>query len=162
MAERVIHRHQRGRRGRVAEWPSHHEVDLGMNDHIRRTLESDRTLDITTTGRISGLPHRIEIWFHNADGAIYITGTLPTRDWYAPSRRQTVFHLPSRGQHPGRSSGSGRAGHRSGGAAAVAGNHHRSDGCESGGRQVGGAESTGARGVAARSVTMTGERIHQT
>jgi deazaflavin-dependent oxidoreductase (nitroreductase family) len=30
--------------------------------------------DITTTGRKSGEPHRIEIVFHNIDGRIYISG----------------------------------------------------------------------------------------
>jgi deazaflavin-dependent oxidoreductase (nitroreductase family) len=31
-------------------------------------------IDITTTGRKTGQPHRIEIVFHNLDGRIYISG----------------------------------------------------------------------------------------
>ena len=66
-----------------------------MNEQIRRALESDRTIDITTTGRVSGLPRRLEIWFHNVDNAIYITGTPGTRDWYANllANRPFTFHL---------------------------------------------------------------------
>lgn len=50
---------------------------------ITSALQSDLTIDITTTGRSSGLPRRIEIWFHNIDGRIYITGMPGSRDWYA-------------------------------------------------------------------------------
>jgi hypothetical protein len=66
-----------------------------MNEQIWRALESDRTIDITTTGRVSGLTRRIEIWFHNVDGAIYITGTPGTRDWYANllAEPSFTFHL---------------------------------------------------------------------
>ena len=66
-----------------------------MNEQIRRALESDRTIDITTTGRMSGLPRRLEIWFHKVDGAIYITGTPGTRDWYANllANPSFTFHL---------------------------------------------------------------------
>lgn len=54
-----------------------------MDDSVNRALETDRTIDITTTGRASGQPRRKEIWFHNLDGALYITGTPPrARDWY--------------------------------------------------------------------------------
>ena len=50
---------------------------------MKRALERDRTIDITTTGRKTGLPRRTEIWFHNLDGSLYITGTPGPRDWYA-------------------------------------------------------------------------------
>jgi len=71
-----------------------------MNEQIRRALESDRTIDITTTGRISGLPRRIEIWFHNVDDTIYITGTPGTRDWYANllAEPSFTFHLKDSAQ----------------------------------------------------------------
>ena len=45
---------------------------------IESALREDRVIDITTTGRKSGQPRRIEIWFHNLDGALYLTG-LPGR-----------------------------------------------------------------------------------
>lgn len=66
-----------------------------MSEQIERALESDRTIDITTAGRTSGLPRRIEIWFHNLDGTLYITGTPGTRDWYANllADPSFTFHL---------------------------------------------------------------------
>ena len=55
-----------------------------MNPAIARALSRGHTIDITTTGRRSGLPRRIEIVFHNFDGRIYISGTPRagrTRAW---------------------------------------------------------------------------------
>jgi deazaflavin-dependent oxidoreductase (nitroreductase family) len=49
-----------------------------MDEDIRRALSHGQTIDITTTGRRSGLPRRIEIVFHNFDGRIYISG-MPSR-----------------------------------------------------------------------------------
>ena len=49
-----------------------------MDEGVRRALSHGQTIDITTTGRRSGLPRRIEIVFHNFDGRIYISG-LPSR-----------------------------------------------------------------------------------
>jgi deazaflavin-dependent oxidoreductase (nitroreductase family) len=66
-----------------------------MDDAAKRALETDRVIDITTTGRTSGEPRRIEIWFHNLDGRIYITGTPGRRSWYANLRAKPAmtFHL---------------------------------------------------------------------
>ncbi len=66
-----------------------------MDDSIRRALEQDRTIDITTMGRKTGQPRRIEIWFHNLDGRIYITGSPGTRSWYANllANPEFTFHL---------------------------------------------------------------------
>ncbi len=50
---------------------------------IEKALQTDRLIDITTTGRKSGEPHRIEIAFHYFDGKIYISGMPGPRDWYA-------------------------------------------------------------------------------
>ena len=47
---------------------------------IDAALERGHTIDITTRGRRSGRPRRIEIVFHNIDGRIYISG--------APSQRK--------------------------------------------------------------------------
>jgi deazaflavin-dependent oxidoreductase (nitroreductase family) len=39
--------------------------------------------DIVTTGRVSGNPHEIEIWFGVLDGVMYlISGNGPGADWY--------------------------------------------------------------------------------
>jgi len=54
-----------------------------MDEQIRQALARDRTIDITTIGRASGQPRRIEMAFYNLDGEIYITGTPGKRDWYA-------------------------------------------------------------------------------
>lgn len=66
-----------------------------MDEPVRRALQTDRTIDITTTGRRSGNPHRIEIWFHNLEGEIFLTGRPGARDWYANllSHPEFTFHL---------------------------------------------------------------------
>ena len=45
-----------------------------MDETIKQALERDRTIDITTIGKKTGRPRRKEIWFHNLDGSLYITG----------------------------------------------------------------------------------------
>jgi deazaflavin-dependent oxidoreductase (nitroreductase family) len=62
-----------------------------MNEQIKHALEHDRTIDITTIGRKSGRPRRIEIWFHNLDGKLYITGSPGRRDWLANLRANPAF-----------------------------------------------------------------------
>ena len=61
-----------------------------------QALASDRVIDITTTGRKSGQPRRIEIWYHRIGGKYYITGTPGRpRDWYANlvAHPSFTFHL---------------------------------------------------------------------
>ena len=56
-----------------------------MNDDVRAALSHGGTIDITTIGRRSGLPRRIEIVFHRIDGRIWISG-IPSprkRAWIA-------------------------------------------------------------------------------
>ena len=62
-----------------------------MDDKIKHALERGRTIDITPTGRKSGQAQRIEIWFHNLDGQIYITGSPGRRNWYANLRANPAF-----------------------------------------------------------------------
>ena len=50
---------------------------------VRDELADDPTVDITTTGRRSGRPHRIEIWMLDVDGRFFITGTPGPRSWLA-------------------------------------------------------------------------------
>jgi deazaflavin-dependent oxidoreductase (nitroreductase family) len=64
---------------------------------IDSALERGQTIDITTTGRHSGEPRRIEIVFHNIDGRIYISG-VPSRNrrsWIAnlDADPHLTFHL---------------------------------------------------------------------
>jgi deazaflavin-dependent oxidoreductase (nitroreductase family) len=75
---------------------------------IRAALERDRTVDITTTGRRSGRPRRIETWSWPVDGKVYLSGSPGRRDWYAnlvanPDfvyhlKRTVVADLPARGR----------------------------------------------------------------
>src|SRR3989442_9073904 len=47
---------------------------------IEAALERGHTIDITTTGRRSGKPRRLEIVFHNIGGRTYLRGTpYPTK-----------------------------------------------------------------------------------
>ncbi len=66
-----------------------------MDAAVQHALEHGRVIDITTSGRKSGQPRRIEIWFHNLGGQIYITGLPGRRDWYANLRTNPhfIFHL---------------------------------------------------------------------
>ncbi len=75
-----------------------------MREDVRQALAidgsstiEDRTIDITTTGRRSGKPRRIEIVFYRLGDDIYLSG-IPgpkTRDWLANlgAQPQFTFHL---------------------------------------------------------------------
>lgn len=72
-----------------------------MDAQIRNALEKDRVIDITTIGRRTGQPHRIEIWFHNINGSLYITGRPGRkRDWYRNmvAHPDFTFHLKKSAQ----------------------------------------------------------------
>ncbi len=64
---------------------------------MRAALERGHTIDITTTGRRTGEPRRIEIVFHNIGGRIYISGTpaRSKRGWLAnlEAHPDFTFHL---------------------------------------------------------------------
>ena len=62
-----------------------------MIDAVRRALVHDPTIDITTTGRRSGQPRRIEIWMMVVDDRFFITGTPGPRDWLANLRADPEF-----------------------------------------------------------------------
>jgi deazaflavin-dependent oxidoreductase (nitroreductase family) len=66
-----------------------------MDEQIQRALENDRTIDITTTGRQSGEPRRIEIWRYRYDGRTFLSGSPGTRAWYANllADPSFTFHL---------------------------------------------------------------------
>lgn len=68
-----------------------------IDDRIRHALSRGHRIDITTMGRQTGRPRRIEIVFHNFDGRIYISG-LPRRErrsWLAnlDANPEFTFHL---------------------------------------------------------------------
>ncbi len=67
-----------------------------MDEKVRKALEQGHVIDITTTGRNSGLPRRIEISFQHLDGRLYISGGTPgPRDWLAnlQANPDFTFHL---------------------------------------------------------------------
>ena len=65
-----------------------------MDDTITAALEAGGVVDITTTGRKSGAPRRIEIYFHHFDGDYYITGRPGfKRDWLANLAADPDFTL---------------------------------------------------------------------
>ncbi len=78
-----------------------------MRDEVRSALAidassaiEDRTIDITTTGRRSGKPRRIEIVFYRLGQEVYLSG-IPaptTRDWLAnlAANPNVTFHLKHR------------------------------------------------------------------
>jgi deazaflavin-dependent oxidoreductase (nitroreductase family) len=58
-----------------------------MNDPISTALSRGGVIDITTTGRRTGEPRRIEIVFHRIDGRMWISG-MPS-----PRRRSWIANL---------------------------------------------------------------------
>ena len=66
-----------------------------MEGSVSNALKVDLTIDITTLGRRTNQLIRMEIWFHNLAGRLYITGTPGRRDWYANpvSNPDFTFHL---------------------------------------------------------------------
>jgi deazaflavin-dependent oxidoreductase (nitroreductase family) len=72
-----------------------------MDEAIRRALSRGHTIDITTTGRRTGRPRRIEIVFHNFDGRLFLSG-IPShrkRSWIAnfEADPRFTFHLKGPG-----------------------------------------------------------------
>jgi deazaflavin-dependent oxidoreductase (nitroreductase family) len=66
-----------------------------MDDRIKRALSRGHLVDITTTGRKTGEPRRIEVVFHNFDGRVFISGMPGRRSWLANLEADPdfVFHL---------------------------------------------------------------------
>lgn len=71
-----------------------------LPDAIRRAIEitpaagtRDRIVDITTTGRRTGRPRRIEIFFYRANGATYLCSGAGggATSWYANLRANPAF-----------------------------------------------------------------------
>ena len=69
-----------------------------MDERTADALHHSQVIDLTTTGRRSGTPRRIEIFLHELDGRLFITG-MPradrTRDWIhnITADAQVVVHL---------------------------------------------------------------------
>ncbi len=75
-----------------------------MRDDVRKAIAisrsstiEERTIDITTTGRRSGQPRRIEICFYRFEDSVYLSG-IPAprpRDWLSNlvAEPRFTFHL---------------------------------------------------------------------
>jgi deazaflavin-dependent oxidoreductase (nitroreductase family) len=61
-------------------------LDIGPDSSVAK-----RTIDITTLGARSGIPRRVEVWFHRVDGRWYLTGMPVPRSWYANLRANPRF-----------------------------------------------------------------------
>jgi deazaflavin-dependent oxidoreductase (nitroreductase family) len=65
-----------------------------MEPEIAAALAAGGIADITTIGRKTGQPRRIEIYFHHFDGAFYLTGRPGfKRDWQANIEANPEFML---------------------------------------------------------------------
>ena len=66
-----------------------------LDQNARNALSIDMVVDITTTGRRSGDPRRIEIWCHLIDGQLYLAASPGPRSWYANlyANPEVTLHL---------------------------------------------------------------------
>lgn len=66
-----------------------------LDGRIQRALARPHRIDVTTTGRRTGRPRRIELVFHVIDGKVVISGSPGRRDWYANvlADPHITFHL---------------------------------------------------------------------
>ena len=66
---------------------------MTATDEQRQALRRQRTVEITTIGRRSGRPRRIETWRYRAAGRFWLTGSPGARDWYANVLAHPEFTL---------------------------------------------------------------------
>jgi deazaflavin-dependent oxidoreductase (nitroreductase family) len=66
-----------------------------MDTEVEKALHAGGIADITTIGRKTGRPRRIEIYFHHFDGHYYLTGRPSSRrrDWVANIEAHPEFTL---------------------------------------------------------------------
>jgi deazaflavin-dependent oxidoreductase (nitroreductase family) len=74
---------------------NHLAAGSAVDDRVARALSRGHTIDITTTGRRTGLERRIETVFHNIDGRVVLSGMPGPRSWYANllADPRFTFHL---------------------------------------------------------------------
>jgi len=73
-----------------------------LDDSIRTALDHSQVIDITTTGRKTGEARRIEIFIHNLDGRLVISG-MPragaTRAWIHNLEANPALTIHLKGPH---------------------------------------------------------------
>jgi deazaflavin-dependent oxidoreductase (nitroreductase family) len=74
---------------------NHFTAINAADQRVARALSRGHTIDITTIGRRSGEPRRIEVVFHNIDGRVVLSGLPGRRSWYANllANPRFTFHL---------------------------------------------------------------------
>ena len=83
---------------RTAQTEKEMELEMSSDNlerRVRGALRMDMVVDITTTGRRTGQPRRIEIWAHNLDGRLFLTASPGRRSWYANmlNTPEIILHL---------------------------------------------------------------------
>jgi deazaflavin-dependent oxidoreductase (nitroreductase family) len=73
-------------------------VSQPLDDHVRQALARPmNVIDITTTGRKTGQPRRLEIVLHNINGRLYVSGqpSRSRRSWLAnlDANPKFIVHL---------------------------------------------------------------------
>lgn len=70
-------------------------VMTAMDASVKEAMDRGGIADITTIGRKSGQPRRLEIYFHQFDGHYYLTGRPSDRkrDWEANIEANADFTL---------------------------------------------------------------------
>lgn len=66
---------------------------MTVSDEVRQALDQQMTVEITTIGRRTGHPRRIETWRYRAHGRYWLTGSPGARDWYANLLAHPAFTL---------------------------------------------------------------------
>jgi deazaflavin-dependent oxidoreductase (nitroreductase family) len=69
-----------------------------VDDCLVERLAATRTIEITTLGRRSGRPVRIEIWWFHFENRFIITGTPGRRAWLANLRAESRMTVHALGQ----------------------------------------------------------------
>lgn len=64
-----------------------------MDPRLQAALTTNQTIEMTTTGRTSGKPHRVETALIVVDGRLYLSGFPGKRDWYANLLAHPAFTL---------------------------------------------------------------------
>lgn len=69
---------------------------MALDDPTLDQLAATQVIDLTTTGRRSGQPARIEIWWFRIGERFFITGTPGPRDWLAnvTADPAVIVHAP--------------------------------------------------------------------
>lgn len=75
---------------------------MPLDPATTKRLAGTRTIDLTTFGRRSGRPSRIEIWWFHFEQSFIVTGTPGPRHWLANVRAdpRVIVHVGDT-DHPG-------------------------------------------------------------